>query len=340
MLLSGVLFLPACGKEAPVSDLQAARDAVRDLEYETALQYYEKALEGGVDPRDIYREEGIAHMGLAEYPAAIECLEKSLAESSFLVDDLDIDVNFYLATAYEKMGNPARAEEIYTAVLRYMPQNAEAFYQRAIVRLEQNNFSAAKGDFDRSLQLTPGNYDRLIDMVEILTEYGYEEEGNIYLQTALTQGAKDLTDYDRGRIYFCLGEYDTARGYLETARDSKVDGAAYYLGKSWEALGEYNYAASVYQTYLQEKGESALIYNELAICELELGEYAAAREAVEKGLAMGETSMMQVLQFNRIVIYEYQADFATAKQLMAAYLKAYPDDADAQREAEFLKTRS
>ncbi len=334
------MLMGGCGKNVQVSDLQAARDAVTNLEYETALASYEKALEGGADPREIYREEGIAYLGLADYEHAVEYLEKSLSLSSFLVDELDVDVNFYLATACEKMGNPAKAEEIYSAIIRLEPKNAEAYYQRAIVRLEQNSFSTAKADFDQSLSLTPGNYDRLIDMVEILEEYGYEDEGYIYLQTALTQGAKDLTDYDRGRIYFCLGEFETARTYLENARDAKVDGATYYLGKSWEALGEYNYAASVYQTYLQEKGESALIYNELAICELQLGEYNAAREAVERGLALGDATMARTLQFNRIVIYEYQSDFATAKELVAAYLKAYPDDEDAKREAEFLKTRS
>ncbi len=61
---------------------------------------------------------------------------------------------------------------------------------------------------------------------------------------------------------------------------------------------------------------------------------------MERGLALGDATMARTLQFNRIVIYEYQSDFATAKELVAAYLKAYPDDEQGKREAQFLKTRS
>jgi len=153
----------------------------------------------------------------------------------------------------------------------------------------------------------------------------------VYLKDALERGSADMKDYDKGRINYYLGNYDTARTSLQKAMNEGVDGAAYYLGKSWEALGEYNYAASVYQSYLKEKGASALIDNELAVCEMKLENYADALTAITNGLKLKDTGLTQTLQYNQTLIYEYQGNFSQALQSMTAYLKAYPDDAAAKR---------
>ena len=49
--------------------------------------------------------------------------------------------------------------------------------------------------------------------------------------------------------------------------------------------------------------------------------------------------MTQTLKFNQIVAYEYLGDFDQASVLMKNYLQIYPDDQDAIREYEFLKSR-
>ena len=49
--------------------------------------------------------------------------------------------------------------------------------------------------------------------------------------------------------------------------------------------------------------------------------------------------MIRKEEFNEIVAYEYMKDYKTAAALMSDYLKSYPDDAVAQREYQFLKTR-
>ncbi len=52
--------------------------------------------------------------------------------------------------------------------------------------------------------------------------------------------------------------------------------AASLLGQTYEALGDYNYAASVYNTYLQNKTPDASLYNQLGLCKLKGGDYEAA----------------------------------------------------------------
>ena len=110
------------------------------------------------------------------------------------------------------------------------------------------------------------------------------------------------------------------------------------LGQTYEQLGDYNYAASVYNNYLSQTPD-AQIYNQLGLCDLHIGDYEAALAAFQAGIAMEGSQIMQTLRFNEIVAYEYLGQFDQARLKMEEYLTAYPDDAKAQREYEFLQTR-
>ena len=70
-----------------------------------------------------------------------------------------------------------------------------------------------------------------------------------------------------------------------------------------------------------------------------MGEYELALMAFQSAMNIEGNDMMQTLKFNEIVAYEYMKDYKTAAALMSDYLKSYPDDAVAQREYQFLKTR-
>ena len=125
----------------------------------------------------------------------------------------------------------------------------------------------------------------------------------------------------------------------EKAKDSNagVDVVS-LLGQTYEKLGDYNYAASVYSNYLSNTPD-AQIYNQLGLCDLKIGEYEAALNAFQAGIAIEGNELMQVLKFNEIVAYEYLGDFKQATVLMQKYLSTYPDDEKALREYEFLQTR-
>ena len=48
---------------------------------------------------------------------------------------------------------------------------------------------------------------------------------------------------------------------------------------------------------------------------------------------------LQEMLYNEVMAYEGLRDWDGAKVKMEAYVAKYPDDADAKKEAEFLKTR-
>ena len=312
---------------------------VQELNYKEALSSFEAAAEAGENTRLVARGQGIAYMGLTDYENAIASFEEALRASSGFVQPIDYDLNYYLAAAYVKNGQLAEAEEVYDAILALQSGEEDAYFLRGSVRLERDNFEGAKADFDKVVSLDADNYNRLIEIYQALEHYGYKEVGREYLDNAMQTAGNKMNDYDSGRMYFYLGDYQQACVALEKARE-KGDANSYLdLGKAYEATGDYNYASSVYNSWLTKDTSSAAIYNQLGLCEMAMGNYKRALEAFQAGMQIENNSLMQTLAFNEIVAYEYLEDYKNAFVLMENYLKSYPDDEQARREREFLSTR-
>lgn len=333
-----ILSLTGCNTNKSTENIKSGFDAITSLKYEEALTCFGNAAGAGENAQQIARGQGIAYLGLAKYREAIEQFLSALSYSDEFVDDFDFDTNYYLATAYFKNGQVAEAEKVYTAILA-LRDDREARYLRGIVFLEQNKLAAAKEDFDVALDKAPGDYDMRIDIAQALMDKGYENEAKAYLQAALGGNEKKISDYDRGRLSYYMGDYDNARNYLESTKGNKNAEAALLLGQTYEKLGDYNYAASVYSNYLTEHPDNVILFNRLGMCRLQAGDAKGALECFEKALALEDSSMTQVLKFNQIVAYEYLGEFDQANVLMRSYLQIYPDDQEALREYEFLKSR-
>lgn len=338
-LFMAVLLLSGCGAGEQASYTKQGMDAVEALEYEEALTFFESAMEHEEDVRKLYRGMGLAYMGLTQYEDAVVYLEAALHESSGRVEDMDFDINYYLATAYYKSGRAQDAVKAYDAILTLRPKEKEAYYLRGYVKLSQNDFEGAKADFDAAIALDSRDYDQMIRIYTALEEYGYKDAGLSYLQNAMTENEKSISDYDMGRICYYMGDYENARDYLSKLDTTKDYGAALYLGRTYEALGDYNYASGIYAGYVENDQSKAEIYNQLGLCRMRMKEYSQALEAFQAAMNIEDNGMMQTLKFNEIVAYEYMEDYKTAAALMNSYLKSYPDDGAAKREYEFLKTR-
>lgn len=337
--LLACIQLCACGAKEESSYTAQGMAAVEALDYEAALEYFNTAEENEEDKRLLYRGIGLAYMGMTDYENAIQYLEAALRLSDGNIENMDFDMNYYLATAYYKNGQPAEAAGVYDAILALRPKERDAYYLRGCVKLSQNEFEGAQADFDTAIALDKQNYDQLIRIYTVLEEYGYREAGQVYLQNAMSENEKSISDYDMGRICFYLGDYENARNYLTNLKTETDYGAALYLGRTYEALGDYNYASSIYATYTENDQSKAEIYNQLGLCRMQMGEYELALSAFQEAMNIEDNGMMQTLKFNEIVAYEYMKEYTTAATLMNSYLKAYPDDEAAKREYEFLQTR-
>lgn len=335
-VLAGIMMAGCGGSKTPSVDEGMA--AVEALDYDTALQCFDKAMAEGEDLRLLYRGQGLAYMGLTQYEEAVTAFEKALSSSNGRVDAMDYDINYYLATAYYKLGDYNSSIDAYSAIIDMNPKDRMAYRLRGSVRIV-NDYDKAKADFDQAISLGKEDYDQLIDIYLVLERYGYKEVGQEYFQTALGSDTKSMTDYQRGRIYYYLGDYDSARNYLEKARKTEGYEAVLLLGQTYEELGDYNYAISVYSSFIEGNQSNAGIYNRLGLCRMELGAYNEALAAFQAGMNVENCNIMQTLKFNEIVTYERLGEYQTAATLMSSYLSTYPDDEAAKREYTFLKTR-
>lgn len=329
-------MLTGCGNGT--TKINEGMQLVETLDYQGALTAFDEAEGLGEDSRLLARGRGIASMGLTEYDQAVEYFTQALELSSGWVQNVDYDMNYYLAAAYTKNGQPAEAKKVYDAILGLKPEEKDAYFLRGSVELELGDYESAKADFDRVISMDPKNYDRLIEIYEVLAEHGYREVGQEYLQNVLDT-AKQLDAYDSGRIYYYLGQYQKASLALEEAKDKGGADSYLYLGRSYEATGDYNYASSVYSNYISKQGPNAEIYNQLGLCEMSKKEYQKALEAFQAGKQIEGNELMQTLAFNEIVAYEYLEEYQKAAVLLNTYLQNYPDDQTAIREQQFLSTR-
>lgn len=338
-LMFAGLLLGGCGANEKLSYTQQGMASVQALEYEEALSMFANAQDEGEDEQLIYRGMGLAYMGLTRYEDAITYLEAALHAGSGRVEDVDFDINYYLATAYYKTGRAQDAINAYDAILGLRPREKNAYYLRGLVKLSMNDFDGAQLDFGEAVALDSRDYDLMIRIYMALDEYGYKDAGMVYLQNALSVNEKSISDYDMGRICYYMGDYENARNYLTRLKPATDYGAALYLGRTYEALGDYNYASGIYADYTQNDQSKAEIYNQLGLCRMKMGEYDSALAAFQTAMNIEDNGMMQTLKFNEIVTYEYMRDYKTAAALMSSYLKSYPDDEAAKREYEFLQTR-
>lgn len=336
VLLTGALA--GCGSGAGENITQGMQ-LIEQMDYEGALKSFEAATVNKENMQLIYRGQGIAYMGMTEYENAAACLEKALTLSDARLGQIDFDINYYLATAYYRGGQIDQAIAVYQAITDLRPGEKDAWYLKGTLELEQGDVEAAQADFEHAVRVDKADYDLLIDIFCSCSKYGQTQMGSAYLQTVLEDNSVRLSDYDKGRMNFYLGNYEEARVSLEKVKDSHGVNAVSLLGQAYEKLGDYNYAASVYSTYLENKQADAEIYNQLGLCKLKVRDYESALNAFQAGLAMEGNSVMQSLRFNEVVAYEYLGQFEQAKLSMKQYLALYPDDEKAQRENVFLQTR-
>ncbi len=307
--------------------------------YQEAADLLQAEIDGGEDTEENYRQLGIAYMGLGNYEKAVKALESAIQESGIVPTETEYDINYYLGSCYDKLGNYDEALKIYDAIVTMKPRDADALQMRGGVLMQMGDTEGMQRDFSKALSLEPANYDRLLTIYLAMSENGYEEEGRQYLQDALSEGTESMSQYDRGRIAYYAGDYETARTSLEQLPTNSDEKTVLMLGRTYEALGDYNYAANVYKTWIASDTSSAEIYNQLGLCCMKTGDYSAALEAFQSGKGLGASEALQSLSFNEIVAYERLGKFDEARTLMDSYRSAYPGDEKAAREEIFLKTR-
>ncbi len=340
MMISLLAVLTGCGKKEGEYTV-AGYGRIDQSDYPGAIESFDQAIENKENEELAYRGKGLAYLGMADYENALSSFDTALSKGGIFAGDLERDINFYMATAYYKGGMKDEAAKLLDAIIESDEKNADARYERGTIAIEKGDYEQGIYQFEKAIEYTDSKNEMKFNVYDVLSENGYEDKGREYLNSMLSD-EKGLSEYEQGLIHFRLEEYDEARNHLESAKQEEKDKQAeivYMLGRTYEMLGDSNYAGVLYSEYLSKDPGNAMMFNQLGLSKLSAGDAAAAISAFESGLELNDASMKQTLSFNRIAAYEAAGNFDAAKQLMAEYRVAYPDDPDAMREATFLQTR-
>lgn len=341
-LAAAALVLTGCAMgEASGEKTVQGISALEAGNYSQAQELFEAAVLENEDLMLAYRGLGLAYMGQALYEEAREAFETALEQTDKKQPENRQDIQLYLAAVLYRQGEYELTIDVCTEILEEEPKGvADAYYLRGAGYLHEDSQDDAKQDFDRAVALLPEDYDLYLNIYETYREMNLSGIGGEYLQSALDIQGEKLEDYyNRGRIYYYLGDYDEAQSQLIGPVEQKYEPAMNLIGRVYMAQEDFDHARNVYEQMQTEYGESVAGYNGLALCAMASGSYDEALGYIAQGLALEETEGKQELFFNEIVAYERKLDFAAAKEKAEAYVSAYPSDEAGRKELTFLKSR-
>lgn len=285
------------------------------------------------------RGKGIAYYHMQKYKKAISVLKK--AEKLDALPKLNVDILYYIGSAYRAIGSYQKAADIYTSILTEDKKNSLAYAERALCYRSLNRNEQGLEDYDRAIALEPDCFNYYFGKYNLLLDNG-DTAG---AKKLLTQAAKitattEEDKYNLAKLHYYQGDEAAALKELEASYTKGYSEAYYYVGEIYRSNQDYSKAISYYKSYIKTvKVTSAEVYNQLAVCLIKTGEYKKAVKYLQTGIAFGDTGAIQILKKNEITVYESMGDFAAAKKKLKEYLRNYPEDNNASREAEFVKTR-
>lgn len=335
---AALLLTAACGK-TPTVYYDAGFAYLENNQPAEAVESFLSSISKEAETKDALRGLGIAYIANEQYDEAVDALIRALEKSNGTIHEVDYDINDYLGYAYEMGGRYSEAVDVYSALITLHPKETETYYRRALCYLKMGDKTKAEEDFVTVTSKNPDDYDLHIQIFFAIKNAGFETDADSYLKAILEDGKRKISDYDRGRMYYYLGDHSNGRVYLEKAKDLSKPDTILMLGKTYEAISDYSYAASLYAEYLDAKGNNAAVYNQLGVCRWKIGDYEGALAAFSFGLKLEDPKWQKELLYNEAVTYEYMGDFETARLKMEEYCSNYPKDERASHELTFLKTR-
>lgn len=224
-----------------------------------------------------------------QYAAALTALEgnqKKFGDS----------VSFYLwqGKIYAQQKDWQAALTALSKVIKSEPR-AEHFYERALVFIEAGYYEEAKYDLERARERAGDDNTLQVQIEEatarlLLSQNEYFQAYERYQKLSETGTGSPQLYLGAGQAAYYVGEYSQATNYLTRVLESKLvtedlrGTALLYRGMNYRLLKKYQQAL----TDLQEASKTAApperaeVETNLGTVYLELGNYSAAREWLEK----------------------------------------------------------
>lgn len=335
-VLASMLMI-GCGKDTAY--FHKAEDYLSKGEYSIAIENYNKAIMEDEELQKSYRGAGIAYMKMANYEKAEEMFFRALKASDGTLDDMELDLSYYLGEIQICLGKYEEAVKTYTNVLEVYEDETEAYFYRGSAYLRRADHKKAESDFKKAAESNDAFI--LYGIYEAYEAMSMgDAEGYSYLEKITKlKGNSGEELYVKGKAYYKMGDEEKAIELLKKSEKEKEPQATFYLGYINEQKGEYATAVKYYDSYKEKANLTFGEYSIISDCMIKAGDYSAALELNQNMRETAGKSELQDLLFDEIVMYEKIGDYSTAREKAESYVSEYPDDAQGQKEYQFLLTR-
>lgn len=313
--------------------------------YDEARQTFQKAIldkENSIVNRNnkkAYRGIGIAFYMSGDYKNALTSFTKAMEFDS--LNDYNMDIVSYMGNANLMLGNYEDAVQNFSTVLDKEPKNSLALKRRAKSYSLLGKYEESLKDYSAAKEIDRTDFDVYFGLYDAYQGLGKMSEAKAILEEATNLSIEDDEDkFYLAKIHYYQGNFEQAvDGFLASSEQGNVE-SYLYLGDIYSSQQNIANALYYYELYLKEaSSKNAEFYNKLGVCYLDHGDYKKALEMIEAALGFAGSQEQKNLLRNEIIAYEHLGDFASAYTKMESYLAKYPEDEEAVRDMEFLKTR-
>lgn len=315
-------------------------------EYDSAIRMFEKAYldkDNAIVRKNnkmSLRGKGIAHYYGRDYISSIDAFEKALDIKD--MPDLDLDILTYLSNALEKSALYEKALECLSKILNETSAKGDIYFKRAYIYSRLGKYKESMDDYNKAIELDNKNYNYYFGKYFALLADNKEDEAKELLNSMEGLAVNTADDkYNLAKVYYYLEDYERAKNQLEEVVSNGFTGGYYYIGSICEKQGDYEGAVHNYLLYLGDDNneKTGAVYNQLGMGYFKLENYEEGLKAITLGLQFNDITEEQSLRRNEIVGLEHLGKYDEALKKMKSYISDYPNDAEAKREYEFIKTR-
>lgn len=259
-------------------------------------------------------------------------------------DDMAIILNTALfydqkADALRKMGNDTQADiadkkalDLYEECLQHDDSQEGAYFNVGFFYLKKKQFRQAKDAFESYLALTVKTPDSVLG------------ENGIYKRERARQIVDNIRDSDLDCEEYCIAyslinsdKVKEGMEHLERFLQKRPDvwNGWFLLGWALRKQGRYEDAKKAFEEVIKRECANSDCYNELAICQLEMGQVQNAIASLNMALAQDpeDTKVISNLGF----CYLRLGNKEEAKKYFAATLELCPTDEIAKLELEKIQ---
>ena len=237
LALAVLLALPGAAVADAFSDFDAAREAFARGNYDSAIDYYTRAIQSGELSTEhqaiTFYNRGRAYADKGDYERAIDDYKQAIRfEPDYAKAFNSRGIAFWQKGEYD------RAIADYDRAIRLKPDFAAAFYNRGNAYSDKGQYDPAIADFTQAIRLKPDNADAFNNRGEAYRKKGEYDRAIADYDRAIGLGS--LLDHDlafvltnRGLAYRKKGEYDRAITDYDRAIELDPDYALAFNNKAW-----------------------------------------------------------------------------------------------------------